>query len=225
MVIHPDSLSLTVDSILDDQFHGRPFRAKDAKASAQWIASRQGLDGAYGGTFAGFEKERKDGVLLFTGERVTAASARHILGEESCRALRFLAVRDAAVQNALDRADQGLRACIERYARDSKKDNPGLFCCGKCSVGMWRNLLSGGLDRQAERLDRGVRVLRSRRDGAGGWAAFPFWYSVLVLQELDTREARQELAYARPKLERTSTRGAFGVRRKRLSELAIQKAG
>lgn len=223
-MIHPDSLSLTVDSIVDDQFHGRPIRAKDARTAALWIASRQGLPGAYAGSFAAFESELGRGILLFTGERVTNASARHILAEESCRALRLLAVKDHVVESALERADAGLSQCLERWAQDARHD-AGLFCCGKCSVGLWRNLLSGGLDRREERLERGVRALRSKRDGANGWAKFPFWYTVLALQEMDTRGAREELVYARPKLERAATRGTSAPRRKRLAELALKAAG
>ncbi len=46
--------------------------------------------------------------MLFTGERITSASARHILGEEASRALRLLRVRDRAVTRALAEADEGL---------------------------------------------------------------------------------------------------------------------
>ena len=46
-------------------------------------------------------------------------------------------------------ADSGLMRCLERAAKDPRNGNPGLYCCGKCSVGLWRNLLAGGLDRNA----------------------------------------------------------------------------
>ena len=65
--------------------------------AARSIAGRQGLPGAYGGTFAGFASERSKGIVLFTGERIASASARHILGEEASRALRQLRVRDLKV--------------------------------------------------------------------------------------------------------------------------------
>ena len=163
--------------------------------------------------FAGFPSERSRGIVLFTGERITSASARHILGEEASRALRQLRVRDPNVTRALDSADSGLMRCLERAAEDPRNSNPGLFCCGKCSVGLWRNLLAGGLDRREERLRRGASHLRSMRDGEHQWRRFPFWYTVLALSEIDSAEARAELKYAAPALERAAGQASFSSRR------------
>jgi hypothetical protein len=63
-------------------------------------------------------------------------------------------------------------------------------------------LLAGGLDRQAERLERGVSSLRGVRDGEGQWRGLPFWYTALALSEMDLSGARRELKYARPVFER-----------------------
>src|SRR5262245_1264237 len=116
MLIHPDSLSNTVDAVNDAFFTGAKIAAAERLAAAKWIAARQGLPGAYGRTFAGFDAERA-GIRLFTGEWITSASSRHILGEECCRALRLLDVRDAGVRAALARADDGLLDCLSRAAR------------------------------------------------------------------------------------------------------------
>src|SRR4029078_9701744 len=178
--------------------------------------------GAYGGTFAGFPSELARGIVLFTGERIASASARHLLGEESSRALRLLAVRDRSVAEALEAADEGLMRCLARAAEDPRKRNPGLFCCGKCSVGFWRNLLAGGLDRREERLQRGAQHLRSMRANEG-WRRFPFWYTVLALSEMDNAEARTELKFVAPVLERTASRPvppALYARRRR--EVAVR---
>jgi hypothetical protein len=206
MLIDKTSLSLTVDAINAAHVDGRALAAAERGQAARWIAARQGLDGAYGGTFAGFPSERTKGIVLFTGERIASASARHILGEEASRALRLLRVRDRGVTRALDAADEGLMRCLARAEADPRGSNPGLYCCGKCSVGVWRNLLSGGLDRHEERLGRGALHLRSVRDGEHGWRRFPFWYTVLALSEMDTDEARAELKHAAPELERTAAR-------------------
>src|SRR5262245_44637664 len=135
MLIHRASLSQTVDAISAAQFEGRALAARERRQAAQWIAARQGLAGAYGGTFAGFPSERSSGIVLFTGERIASASARHILGEEASRALRLLAVRHRGVTRALEAADEGLMRCLARAADDPRRRNPGLYCCGKCSVG------------------------------------------------------------------------------------------
>ena len=200
------SLSKTVDALNAAHFENRAVGADERREAAMWIASRQGLPGAYAGTFAGFPAERAKGIVLFTGERIASASARHILGEEASRALRQLRVRDPKVTRAIEAADDGLQGCLARAAEDPRQANPGLFCCGKCSVGLWRNLLAGGLDRQEERLRRGAAHLRSMRDGAHQWRRFPFWYTVLALNEMNGPEARAELTYAAPELERVASR-------------------
>lgn len=225
MLVHEGSLSHTVDAVTAALFEERGLTASERKSTAEWIVARQGLPGAYADTFAGFPRERERGITLFTGERITSASARHILGEETCRALRLLAVRSRSVAAALERATQGLAACLERAANDPRNTNPGRFCCGKCTVGLWRHLLAGGLDRREERLQRGVRHLHGVRDGEGGWRAFPFWYTVLALSELAAPEAKKELRYAAPALRRTVARkpakSVYAQRRHRLAERAL----
>ena len=223
MLINRTSLSQTVDAINASDFDGRTLTAAERGLAARWIAGRQGLPGAYGGTFAGFPSERADGIVLFTGERITSASARHILGEEASRALRLLSVRDRSVTRALEAADDGLMRCLARAAEDPRKSDPGLYCCGKCSVGLWRNVLAGGLNRREERLRRGALHLRSMRDGEHGWRKFPFWYTVLALSEMDSAEARTELKYAAPALQRAASRAApSGIHARRRQELAAR---
>jgi hypothetical protein len=223
MLINRTSLSQTVDAIHAAHFDGRPLAAAARGEASRWIASRQGLPEAYGGTFAGFPSERSRGIVLFTGERITSASARHILGEEASRALRTLRVRDRDVTRALDSADHGLMQCLARAASDPRHTNPGLFCCGKCSVGLWRNLLAGGLDRREERLGRGASHLRSMRDGGHQWRKFPFWYTVLALSEMAAPEAKAELKYAAPALERAARRAVpSAVYGRRRHELAVR---
>ena len=204
-LINRTSLSKTVDAVNAAQFDGRALGLAERRQVARWIAARQGMAGSYAGTFAGFPVERSKGIVLFTGEAVTSASARHILGEEASRVLRLLHVRDRSVTSAIEAADEGLMRSLARAA-DRRHRNPGLFCCGKCTVGLWRNLLSGGLDRADERLQRGASHLRSVRDGKQGWRKYPFWYTVLALSEMDVHEARAELKYAAPALERTANR-------------------
>jgi hypothetical protein len=206
-VIHETSLSGTVDALNELAFEQRDPPAAERSLVAQWIARRQGLKGAYADMFAGFPAELEQGIVVFTGERITSASARHILGEETSRALRSLRCGDAHVQAALERANDGMMKRLAQAALDPRNTNPGRYCCGKCTVGLWRNLLSGGLDRQEERLRRGVaEALRAMRAGQGKWRVFPFWYTVLALSEIDLPEARAELNYAAPLLEGAAKR-------------------
>jgi hypothetical protein len=223
VLIHRASLSQTVDAVNAAHFEGRALAAAERGQVAGWIAARQGLPGSYGGTFAGFPSERSRGIVLFTGERIASASARHILGEEASRTLRLLRVRGRSIARALDAADEGMMRCLARAAEDPRRRNPGLFCCGKCSVGMWRNLLAGGLDRREERLRRGVSHLKSVRDGEHGWRKFPFWYTVLALSEMDGSDAKAELKHAAAELERAASRALpSAVHARRRRELAAR---
>jgi len=206
MLIKRTSLSQTIDLVNAAHFDGRALTAAERGEAARWIAARQGLPRSYAGTFAGYPAEQSAGIVLFTGERITSASARHILGEEASRALRLLRARDTGVTRALEAADDGLMRCLERAAERQGTSNPGLFCCGKCSVGLWRNVLAGGLDRREERLQRGALHLHSVRDGERGWRKFPFWYTVLALSEMDSGPAKAELKHAAPVLERAASR-------------------
>ena len=216
------SLSETVDAVAALEWDGGSLPAAERLRVARWIAARQGLPGAYADTFGGFPRELEKGIVVFTGERITSASARHILGEEAGRALRWLGVADTAVREALDRAGEGLMQCLERAGNT----NPGTYCCGKCTVGLWRNLEAGNLDRGEERLRKGMAELGRRRKGDGEWQAFPFWYTVLALTGVELPGARRELEYAAPKLEtatkrRPSTRS--GRRRQELAGRALAR--
>jgi hypothetical protein len=219
-------LSKTVDAINAVLFEGGTLSGRQRDAVVRWIVARQGLPRAYAGTFAGFPGELTHGISIFTGERITSASARHIIGEETCRVLRLIAAADRVAAPALERANHALQNRIDAAAADPRHDNPGLYCCGKCSVGFWRNLLSGGLDRQEERLYHGVGELRASRDD-DGWRRFPFWYTILALSEMDFRAATNELAYAAPRLERTAERATatspYGLRRKTLAARALDR--
>jgi hypothetical protein len=134
MLIDRASLSQTIDAINAAHVDDRPLAAAERRQAARWIAARQGLPGCYAGTFAGFPAEHSRGIILFTGERIASASARHILGEEASRVLRLLQVEDRRVARALAEADAGLMKCLARAAEAPRNRNPGLYCCGK-----WRD--------------------------------------------------------------------------------------
>ena len=225
-LVHANSLSATVDAVNDSFFFGRTLPATTRRTTAAWIASRQALPGAYGQLFAGFPSERASGIRLFTGERVTCASARHILGEESCRALLLLDSREGATVAALRRALDWIAARVDAAAVDTPRNNQGTFCCGKCTVGLWRNILAGGFDRPDERLRAGLVKLREQRKGDGEWRTFPFWYTVLALADIDRADARAELRYAARRLEaearRPATSKPHAARRHALAERALQ---
>ena len=86
-----------------------------------------------------------------------------------------------------------------------------------------RGSLSERLDRQEERLRGGASHLRSMRDGEHQWRRFPLWYTVMALGEMDSAEAKAELKYAAPLIERTA-KGRVAASRyaRRRHELAVR---
>jgi hypothetical protein len=70
-LIRRNSLSETVDAVNEAFFLGQAIPPRERREVAKWIAARQGLPGAYGELFAGFDAERTFGIRVFTGERIS----------------------------------------------------------------------------------------------------------------------------------------------------------
>jgi hypothetical protein len=230
-LVRPDSLAATLDAVNDALFFGRPISDADRRRAAAWLAARQGLPGSYHGMFAPAEADRREGMRLFTGERVaTRAATAHILGEEACRALLLLDVPLEEVRCALARATEAmlvrLRAAEERE-KHTGRPWLGQYCCGRCTAALWRHLAAGGLERADRHLAAGVEALRHSRDGEGRWRRYPFHYTVLALSEMDVSLAIDELRYAAPILERLANRApdgaAFAARRRTLTERVLAR--
>jgi hypothetical protein len=225
-----NSLAAVIDEVNEAYFINRTLSKGDRLRLARHIAARQGQSHAYAATFALFEHEIKRGISLFTGDRATNASAKHIAGEEACRALRLLDVEDKQVAAALGRATENLLQCLARSenAQEAKAfgRNPGLFCCGRCTVGMWRHLTVGGLDRNEERLQRGLRVLPRFHLNGGRFSRFPFWYTDSALIEIDLPESRKELKRMSASLERAAAHSAgaepYAARRRKMARRALE---
>jgi hypothetical protein len=226
------SLSETIDAANSAVFWSRDISSRERAAMADIISASQGQPGAYADTFALSSRERTQGIRLFTGERVTSAAARHITGEEGCRALLLLGGRGREAARALTAASEALLECLRRSEADLRGTrmggSPGSFCCGPCSASVWRHVTAGGLDRHEERLGRGLQRLRRLRTGEGKWQYFPFWYTVSALIEMDIAPAAEELRYAEPLLARAASRKSNGVddpsnRRSEIARRALAK--
>lgn len=220
------SLGRTVDGIDAADFDGTAIPQAARAELARFIASRQGVPGSYRGLFAPTESDFAQGLTLFTGEKITSkASTAHILGQEAYRALLLLDVHTKAVETALAQAPGGMGA--ELHGPGLNKRGAGVYCCGRCSVAVWRCLLAGGYGGDARFIGDGLQTLRAQRDGRGHWGIFPFWYTLLALVEMDTAPALNELRYAAPLLGRSVKRPAgadsYSVRRRKLAERALAK--
>jgi hypothetical protein len=216
-LLNTGSLAATVDSVNETLFSGRTIPAGEKLKVAKWFVSRQGIRHSYAGLPAPTDSDL-EGIKLFTGEAIaTHAGVCHILGEEALRILMLFSVKDAAVREGIEKANASM-------VRRLGKPEAGNYCCGKCSVAMWRTLLAGGLNNQEKRLADSLRSLNKRRDGKGRWGLYPFYFTLLALSEMDSRQAIAEMRYAAPVLERV--RGGadkHSLRRRRLAELILAK--
>jgi len=175
-LLDKSSLAKTVDAVNAAFFYGIKTTAAERARAAEWIAGRQGLPGSYADMFAMMDSDRAQGVRLFTGDAIgSGGGARHILGEEACRALLLLKVRKAAVRQALERATEGMTQRLLRYSLDT-----GKYCCGRCTPAVWRHITAGGLaGAQPERLlTKGIQTLKAARLATGKWRLFRFWYTL-----------------------------------------------
>ena len=228
-LVDTQSLAATVDAVNEAVFFGRKLRKAQRTGAAKWIAARQGLPGSYAGMFAPTERDRQEGIRFFTGEWLrTRAGAAHVLGEEACRAILLLDVALAGVRDALGRAAEGMIERLrkaERRERNCRRPWLGQYCCGRCTVALWRHLAAGGLEDGERHLRAGMRALRAARDGAGRWRRFSLYYTLLALSDVDARGVLAELRYAAPGLERLLRRkpkdDPFDTRRRALAERVL----
>jgi hypothetical protein len=218
------TLASAVDFLNDAQFYGREPSRAEQEAVASFIASRQGGEGAKAGSFALTRAERAAGIRVFTGELMTYAAARHIIGEECCRVLRYLKEPSAAVKSALATASTNMAEHI--LPGVDAGDHPGVYCCGKCTVAFWRNITAGGFNEPEKRLDDGVQFLHQHRDGKRGWRRFPFYYTLLALSEIESRAAKAEIEYAadaiKSRLSRKPANDIYAQRRYDVIQRALE---
>ena len=157
-MVFSKSLGCTLDAVNEAFFYGRSLPKSQREQAAKWIAGRQGKPGSYANMFAPTSDDMKKGVRLFTGERILSrAGIGHILGEEACRALVLLNASVGGVRAALERARSGMMKRLNES--DAAGQTSGMYCCGKCSPSLWRNLAAGGLSDAERRLEAGMKAL------------------------------------------------------------------
>lgn len=206
------SLARTLYNINSMQILDQPIHAQQKRSAAAFIVSRLNQPGSYGGLFALTDQDRAAGrMLLATGETLsTRASMAHIAGEEACRVLLTLGVESGRIRRALSQATQSFLDFL--LIHQAEKPDAGSYCCGTCTVSMWRHISAGGLKisgiSTTRRLANGLKRLKACRQDNGRWRAFPFYYTLLALTEMPVGIAREELAFAAPACQRLIGRKA-----------------
>lgn len=218
-LLNKSSLTKTVDNVNEALFYGKKIFKSEAKDIIEWISSRLATEYSYNKSFGITSMDMKSKVYTFTGERLSSqASMRHIMAEETSRVLMQLSKITGKKIPALIESNKSLLSGIKRAETEGK--HIGTYCCGPCTVGLWRHMSVGGFGSYSKKLAKGVEVLRSFRDGNGGWGRFPFYYTILALSEMKNPAAKKELSYAMPAIEKKlnglKKSGKFSQRRRDL---------
>lgn len=225
-LIDHDSLARTVENVTHARCHEETFSDRDKGNITDFLFSRHTCNEyRYAGMFAPTKSDFTGDVKLYTGEKLTTqASKAHILSEEAGRILLQFNADDESFMRTYNEIISGM---LNRLNDDENQyATLGFYCCGTCSVSMWRHLIAGGLDRGCERLADGLDKLKRYRDGKGRYKRFPFWYTMLALSDILENETVQDeiTDYARPSLQRTANRKAgnlYAERRKGLARFIL----
>jgi hypothetical protein len=218
------SLAQTIDNVNEALFYGNKISRKEAWDIIDWIKTRLGTEYSYRGSFGITNRDFNSKIYTFTGEQLTSpASMRHIMAEETSRVLVQLSKIAKRKLPELERSNKNLIGGIMRSEEEGK--HVGTYCCGPCTIGLWRHMSVGGFGSYSKKLGKGLDVLKSYRDGKGKWGRFPFYYTLLALSEINHLTAKKEIEYAKPVIEsllnRKNRDGKFSKRRQDVLRRAL----
>lgn len=217
-LLNTSSLYRTVDNVNDALFFGKKISKPEAREIVGWISTRYDTEYSYNHSYGLTGRDMNSQVHTFTGERLLCASMRHIMAEEAARVVLQLSKITGAKPDSLKKTNEWFYRMLR--ASETAGKPLGTFCCGQCTVGLWRHLNAGGLPEYQKHISSGLMSLHSNRDEAGKWGRFPFYYTLLALSEIDDPLATKEINYALPACERAlkrlDNRSKFSKRKKEL---------
>ena len=219
-LLDKSSLFKTTDNVNEAYFFGYDVSESDARETAKWILQTYDTKHSYNHSFGLTDKDMKADIKTFTGEPLNSpASKRHISAEEASRALNILKKFTPIDLPELKMNDRIFLKMLK--ASESFGKPAGTFCCGPCTVSLWRNMTAGGLGSYFKNLNNGISVLKSFRNKHGSWGRFPFYYTLSALYESrKLPNARKEIEYAydecKKKINRLKADNKFFGRRREL---------
>lgn len=156
------------------------------------------------------------GAHLLTGEKMLSrAGTSHVLGEE---ALRTVMVLGLEARPAVAEALKGFDQILERGGKS------GYYCCRICTISFLRALAVAKPSNWDAVLERGLNRIRARRTFDGKWRGFPFYYTLLMLSEVDLPSARVELGHVSKAAEELLKRYRHDDRTSRFRRLGLEAA-
>jgi hypothetical protein len=225
--IDEKSLANTINLVSEALMFGFKLSVSQKSEIADFIVQQKGPE-AYANTFEPTALDLKNDLVLFTGEKIRSRVGKcHMIGEEACRTLRKLNIKNAKIKAELNWADQSLKLYIEKVSKETKYPF-GMYCCKTCSCALWLNLASGGLYQDNKLLKAGLGFLKKHRDNKGGWKGFPRYYVLYVLNETDKTIALDEMKYASAFIEKKLNSqkikmGHYALRRNYICEQILKK--
>jgi hypothetical protein len=192
ITVRPTSLAATLDSAADALFYQKPIPADLRQDIVALLISRQIQSGSNSGFFIPLTAESAAQFRLFSGEPLNTEFAhRHIQLIEAARILKLLALDLSDVSKAIQGAEYRMdTTCYSRFCSKGE--------CKSLTIAYMRYLTSSDLKDSPARLNSLLTKLGSYRDGKGKWNGFPYYYTLLMLSEVDDPLATHELQYAVP---------------------------
>jgi len=191
-IIHPISLANTLDSAAEAFFYQKPIPTAHRQETASMLVGRQIHSGSNTGFFIPFTAETEARSRLFSGEQLLTEFARtHIQLIESARVLKLLEVNNDIITQSILVANQRMStSCYSKFCSKGE--------CKSLTIAYMRYLTSCDGRDSITRLNSLLSKLASYRDGKGRWGGFPYFYTLLMLSEVDDPLATLELQYAAP---------------------------
>ncbi len=211
-MIHNPSLAKTIDTINEAFFHNQSTPRDLMQEIVEWLCQQQVKSGSNTGIFMPTETEIKEGITLFTGEKLkTKLASRNILTQEAARILILSKITSEEVQKSILLANNYLfQSCFSDFCDAGE--------CRHSTVGFIRYLATEEKENSKTHIKAFLNWLTKHRGDNGKWKGFPFYYTLLTLSEISIPPAISEMQYAAPAYERCmkreSNNGKFSQRRR-----------
>ena len=192
MIICPTSLTATVEHAGEAFLYQQPINQIQSEEISSLLVVRQVQSGSNTAFFLPFASEKETQSRLLTGEPLhTDFAYRHIQLIEAARLLLLLAGDTIAVQRSISLAEKRMAtSCFSKFCAKGE--------CKAITIAYMRYLAcSVGEDSEAQQAHFLTR-LSDFRNGRGRWRGFPYFYTLLMLIEVDQPLAGRELQYAAP---------------------------
>jgi len=137
---------------------------------------------------------------LITGEKLsTKLAVKNISTIQKARLLSSLSAPNATDKSNLQKLDEWIKKqCFAEFC--------GVGECRHSSMAYLRYLGTLNDEIAVSTGETFIQRLSESRDGGGRWKGFPFYYTLLVLSEIPSQDARTELQYAVPACQRAMKR-------------------